>query len=776
MKRRRTLLSWRTLALASLCLLVTVALGWYTLPFAAPLPPRLLHPQPVSPTYLAVDGTPLRQMLATDGQRVATPVTADDLPPALVHALLAAEDKRFYSHGGVDLVATARAAWGNITSRRIISGASTLTQQLVKVSAETTQPRSIRVKIIEALQARRLEMTWSKPEILTAYLNRVSFGNLLTGCKSAAQGYLNKPLHDLTPAECALLASLPQSPSRLNPYRNLPAVQKRQCRVLEKMHLMGWLDDEGLKLALAEQPTLQKYTGGFAAPHAVELARLTSEKSGSAVVRTTIQQQLQSRVEGIIARRLALLENKHVTQAAAVVIENSTGHVLALAGSRAFFGSDGGQINGAWAPHSPGSALKPFTYLLAFEKGFTPASIVADIPVEYATPTGLYRPENYDHRYQGPITIRQALGSSLNIPAVRVLDQIGGETVLHSALQWLGISTLEEPSSHYGLGLTIGNAPVRLLELANAYACLARLGEARPWTLTADADLPDPVRLYPAATSYLIADILSDNQARVLTFGPHSVIRLPFRCAVKTGTSTNYRDNWTLGYTPEYTVAVWVGNFDNTPMNEVSGVTGAGPIFRDIFVNLHQTSGTTWYEMPDEVVAQRIDPRNGRSLDGASPAVRMSRDEVFIKGSLPSAATADDYEPETGRAYIPKEYETWLKQGQSAFSALVALRDDASNIAAPRILTPVDGTVFFLDPDLRNQGGRLMLKSSRSDAVQWSSPTLKIVPDGGQHFVLLAPGRHEITATNPVTKDAHRVRIEVREPPTAADKLRQVVR
>jgi penicillin-binding protein 1C len=255
------------------CLLITLItplFAWFVLPFAIPLPANLLAPQPLSPTYLASDGKPLRQLLSADGQRITNPIAYGELPEPLIHALLAAEDQRFFSHGGIDPLAVLRAARDNLVHRRITSGASTLTQQLIKTTSPKI-PRTYLQKIREALQARHLELTWNKQQILAAYFNRVSFGNLLTGIDSAAEAYLHKPLRDLTPAECAFLAALPQSPSRLNPYRNLAAVKIRQQRVLKLMHQHGWLSDEALQLAQLEPLTLHRHAAQFSAPHATEL-------------------------------------------------------------------------------------------------------------------------------------------------------------------------------------------------------------------------------------------------------------------------------------------------------------------------------------------------------------------------------------------------------------------------------------------------------------------------------------------------------------------------
>ncbi|HEY2572739.1 MAG TPA: transglycosylase domain-containing protein, partial [Verrucomicrobiaceae bacterium] len=311
-------------------LLFGLAFAWWGLPWLVPLPEKLRQPLPASPTFLAADGTPLRQMLSDEGQRVTPPLSWDDIPADFVHATLAAEDRRFFAHGGVDLSAIARATWDNFKAGRVVSGASTITQQLAKISAAERQPRRLWTKLVEALQARRIEMTWSKERILAEYLNRVGYGNLLTGCAFAAQGYFDKPLRDLSPAECAFLAALPQAPTRLNPFKNRKAVLPRQKFILDGMLEHGWLTEEQHSLAGGEKVVLQRFNGGFEAPHAIDLVAGTYIDAGSAPVRTTIVPALQSRVESIIARRLAALSDRHVTQAAAVVIENKTGHVLAL--------------------------------------------------------------------------------------------------------------------------------------------------------------------------------------------------------------------------------------------------------------------------------------------------------------------------------------------------------------------------------------------------------------------------------------------------------------
>ncbi|WP_395750653.1 penicillin-binding protein 1C [Prosthecobacter sp.] len=745
---------WKSL----LAPLLAMAVGWWGVPWLVALPEELMRAPMSSTIYLARDGTPLRHLLDENGNRAAPPVAYAEMPEALVHALLAAEDKRFFSHGGIDLIAVARAGWDNARSGRIVSGASTIHQQLIKNTTPQSGKRTLWVKVVEALRARRLAMSWKREEVLAAYANRVSFGNLMTGVATAASGYFHKPLGDLTPAECALLAALPQSPARLNPFRNLEGVLPRQRRILDKMHELHWLSDEAHRVALDQKVVLQRFSGGFEAPHAIEMLR-GEAKEGK--VRTTLDAPLQQQVETIMAARLEMLKGRHVTHAAVVIIENATGEVRALAGSRDFFAKDGGQLNGAWAPHSPGSAMKPFTYLMAFERGATAASIVADLPVEFGTASGTYKPENFSLRSYGPMTYRYALGNSLNISAVRVLDSIGGAETLLPKLRELGLSTLNEDAAHYGLGLTIGNASVRLVELANAYACLARLGKYKRWTLRQEDGVAEERRLLGENESWLIADILSDNQAREMAFGGWSVLRLPFKCAVKTGTSSTFRDNWTVGYTPEFTVGVWAGNFDNTPMQDVSGVTGAGPIFKDVMLHLNERHAMSWYAMPKDIVRARIDPRTGRRLTLQSPPARVSREDFFVSGKLPPLAQAGDYDAK-GRAILPREYAGWIGSGGNWLGDLVTTAETEAR-AVLKITNPIPGTVVILDPDIRNNGSRLLLQAVGGEKVKWSCETLELRSEGAHTFAILKPGRHEIEAREEAGGMRERTFVIVRE-------------
>ncbi len=703
----------------------------------APLPAALFQASPSSLELTDRHGAPLREVRAGGHFSRETPLA--EIPMNLVHAMLAAEDKRFLEHRGVDWLATARALTGNLRRGRVSSGASTITQQLVKLA----QPRrrNWRTKVMEALAALRLEQIWTKDQILTAYLNRLDFGNLNVGVAAAVECYFGKPLADLTDAEAAFLAGLPKNPTRLNPYRGLPAASRRQQVVLQRMRADGWLSSDAAARAGAETLRLQPPGRVYRAPHFTDLVlRELPVKTGR--VRTTLDAELQQSVEHIVRDRLAPLHAQNVKQAAAVVLDNSTGDILAMVGSESYFAAAAGQVNGALARRSPGSALKPFTYLLAFERGVTPADVAADVPAAFVTPTGVYQPEDFTQRCLGPVRYRLALANSLNIPAVRVLASLGGAAPLRDRLTEWGITTLDRPADQYGLGLTIGNAEVRLLDLANAYASLARLGVYRPYRLSLSPELHSaaPTRFaepISAGAAWQIADVLSDNEARVHSFGRDSALHFDFPVACKTGTSTDFRDNWAMGYTPEFTVGVWAGNFDGSSMRRVSGVTGAAPILHDIFVQLHGRFGTSWYPRPTELVQREVHPLTGKLLTATrADAVK----EWFLPEHLPAMESPRDYDDE-GRVILGPEYQQWLAGAQNTLGGQVAVM---ARVAALRVVAPAPGTTFVVDPDVPSSA-HIPLVARGEGALVWRSDTLACTTKDGQTYASATEGRHRLT-------------------------------
>lgn len=759
-----------------------------------PLPSALDAPLPESAEFLDRTGQPLRLMLV-DQRRYSRRCTLAEISPAIIAATLSAEDKRFREHRGVDVLATGRALRNAALGRTPSSGASTISQQLIKLAAPA--PRTAGRKLAEIWLALCLERRWSKDRILAEYLNRLDYGNLQTGIAAASRHYFGKPPSDLSAAEAAFLAALPRAPGRLNPRTDFAAARERQQWVLGRMAANGALDPDALARAEAEPLELHPAGRAFAAPHFVDLLLqrrgVFREAPGGGEIRTTLDLNLNRFVERCLAENLAQLAEKNVRGGAAVVLDNATGDVLALAGTGDYFEAGAGQINGAWMIRSPGSAVKPFTYLLALERGAEPATIVPDVPTSFTTPTGLYRPNNYHHRFHGPVSLRAALGNSLNVAAIRALELGGGPESLHHALRQCGITTLDHPSDYYGLGLTLGNGEVRLLELANAYATLARLGVFRPYRLLArgsrgeegpqmaqisrmktDGDLqaerfsdprnlrhrrfessavstPDPSRrVFDERAAFLLADMLADNSARAASFGLTSHLAFDFPVACKTGTSSDYRDNWTVGYTPEFTVAVWVGNPDGQPMRGITGVTGAAPVMHEIFQHLRRTAGTSWFTTPPGIRTHAVHPLTGREVPPDRPGAVVEKFRSF-----PEPERGSDYD-DAGAVLLPPEYFPWLASAQNSLGNLVAASPKPH---APRILQPPPGATYFLDPDLPPHSQWIPLRAASADAVIWSSDSL---PIAGQRAQLRA-GRHTITARPGPRGEPLTTWIEVRE-------------
>ena len=738
---------------------------WVFAPYLVPLPAALLRNPDASPVFLDREGVPFSRLPLPDSTR-STPVSLESIPPDLIACTLAAEDKRFFSHSGVDLLATSRAAKDLLTNRRIISGASTITQQLIKISSPPSR-RVPATKIREALAARRLERIWSKQRILAAYLNRLDYGNLRIGTAEAAMFYFQKPLADLSLAECALLAGLPQAPSRLNPLRHPQRAMVRRDVVLRRLEALGRTDPKRIANALKEPLNLRPLREKQPAPW---LASLTPPSGvsgwGSHRIPTTLDLPLQRDLEAIVREETLRLRHANLRHAAVVGIDNPTGAILSLVSSADWDDPRGGQINGAFSPRSPGSALKPFTYLLSLANNpRSPASILADIPTPFRTPQGLGLPENYDRSYRGPVTLRSALACSLNVPAMRELNALGGPAALHGLLETLGLTTLGPDPDLHGLGLTLGNAPVRLIELANAYATLARHGRHLPPVLFPDPRNPPVETRIPIAAHHfhLIADILSDPAARAPAFPPGGPLDLPFRCAVKTGTSSNFRDNWCLGYTRDFTVGVWAGNFESRPMKNLPGTAGAGPIFQRTMLRLHRKHPPAWFAKPDSLQAVTIDARNGPILnpaaaDGSPPA--HARSEWVPPDRIPPHSTAADYVSE-GRALLGPTFDAWFNSKHNTRRGELALQTGPGSFSPLRIITPVNGTTFLLDPEIPSGSSTLRPVTNLPGTARWSSPSLVIEPASPEPVIHLVPGTHTLTATDSRTGETHLVTVYV---------------
>ena len=610
-----------------------------------PFPRKVLEPNSiVSLRILDRNGYLSREVLSDEEGRGRW-ISFQEISKNIISATLAAEDSRFYEHSGIDIRAISRAIIQNIQARRVISGGSTLTQQVIKNIYHF--PRNWFWKIVEIWYALRLETSLSKDEIITQYLNRIPYGNQTFGVNAASRFYFDKPPSHLSLAEAAFLAGLPRGPSIYNPYRHFLRAQKRQREVLQRMLNKGMITQEEYKRAFKEPLNLVAPEIAFRAPHFCDfvLSKIPLKKRQNiSLIRTTLDFQLQKDVEVLLKNYVKFLKKWDVTNAAALIMDNKEGEILSFVGSADFFNSShSGQVDGVVSLRQPGSALKPFTYALALEQRMTPATLIADTEIHIQTKEIDYIPRNYDGKFHGLVRLREALACSYNVPAIKVLEKIGVEPLLQR-LKRLGFKSLNKGADYYGLGLTLGDGEVTLLELTRAYSTLAGGGVfKKEKTLLEIKDNQKRTKTFPEfhsihvfspQVSYIITNILADRDARIPAFGENSCLSLPFSCAVKTGTSGNFRDNWTVGYTPYYTVGVWVGNFDGKPMQNVSGVSGAGPLFRDIMLLLERRDRerNLNFTIPEGLTEVYICPRSGMLVGSSCPGKIK---EIFIKGTEP---------------------------------------------------------------------------------------------------------------------------------------------
>ncbi|GIW64984.1 MAG: hypothetical protein KatS3mg092_0917 [Patescibacteria group bacterium] len=553
-----------------------------------------------------------------------TPISLSQLPKYVIQATIAIEDKDFYNHKGVDLIGgVLRAIKENIFNKGGIQGGSTITQQLVKsalLSPERTWERKIK-EIILALWAERI---YTKDQILEMYLNQVSYGGAAYGVEEAAKTYFGKSAKELNLEEAAFLAGLPQAPSIYSPYNDKEAAIKRRNQVLEAMYKQGYIDKNLKVKSQNSKLDVLPPKNKILAPHFVFYVKSQLEdyfgtkmvEEGGLKVVTTLDLDIQKKAEEILKEEIEKISYLNVTNGAILVTRPSTGEILAMVGSVDYFLEPWGAFNVTTGLRQPGSSIKPLMYSLALQNGFTAATILDDSPTVFQIPGSVpYKPVNYDGKFHGKIPLRYALANSYNIPAVKVMEKIGVENFIDYA-QKLGITTWQD-KNRYGLSLALGGGEVRMVDMAQAFGVLANLGFKVPLTYylkieNSNEEIikeinPFKIKEIDHGVAYIISDILSDNQARVWAFGPGSALEIPgFRVAVKTGTTDNKKDNWTIGYTPDFLVVVWVGNNDGTPMNPylTSGITGAAPIWNRMMSYLlkNYVGEDHWYKKPDNVV------------------------------------------------------------------------------------------------------------------------------------------------------------------------------
>lgn len=783
-------------------------------------------PSGLSTRVLDRNGELLRELRSKEGT-LSRWVPFREVPKSLRDALVAVEDRRFYEHPGVDPLSVLRATVQSLWTGRVVSGASTLTMQL----ARTVRPhaRNFRGKWVEMALALRIEQSLTKSQILEQYLNRVDFGPNLRGVASAAQGYFEKPVGALSLAESALLAGLPQNPTKGDYSRHRAWALRRQQRVLRDLGRVFHYPKELLDAAQNETLKSDLRPRSFGAPHFVSALGQGAFASmqpgleaqtmaGAARVTTTLDARTQQVSERAVAQSLAGLRAHQVSAASAIVVDNETGDILAYVGSPDFFDTDrAGQVDGVRAKRQPGSTLKPFVYAAAFEElGYTAATVLPDVELRLETPAGKYVPRNFDDRYRGPVRLREALGNSLNVPAVHTAASVGPERLLRY-LHRLGLSSLDKSPEHYGPALALGDGEVTLLELTRAYVVLARGGMGiglravsrieRPGRSTQLFEPATAERIVPPFAASVLTDILKDGAARQAAFGRQNVLQFEYDVAAKTGTSKGYRDNWVVGYTAAYTVGVWVGNFDGSPMQGVTGITGAGPIFHSI-VSAIQPLGSapplplSKWESPAalkesfQVKSVEICPLSGHlrgphcgpglmeyvPADAELPTCEWHRElridarsrllagdgcasrEVEVKTFEVYPEVFRAWAREQGRPVPPESYSPHcpeVKGGSASDSG------DGSGPLLPAIVYPRSGSQFVWDPEQSASSQQLKFevqapRDARTLSLRNGGKEVAKYSKNAEVFWPLQVGRHEFTLVDDRGRTSSPVTLEVR--------------
>jgi len=689
----------------------------------------------------------------------------EKIPSHVQEAFISAEDQRFYRHPGVDFLAIIRATKSNLMEGKIVSGASTITQQLSRLTYP--RKRTYYDKFVELLRSLRIEGLLNKKQILELYLNKVPMGNNLVGIQAGAKVYFGKALSRITHSEAALLASLPKAPGKLNPYgRNISSLLERKNWVLKKMHTNGYVNSKILNLSIKDTPLLKAKSFPFWSPHFINHVLKASGK-----YKTTIDLSLQRRVEQILKSHQFRLKRKVAHQASVVILDNKNSEILSLVGSIEYSKRHQGFNDGAQALRSPGSTLKPFLFAQALEAEINTSTVLEDIEKKYKSPQGIYKPVNFNKKSYGPVSLRNSLGNSLNQTAVSLLNTIGYSSFYKTLKSLDLINFPSRGPEHYGLGMVIGNPEVTLVQLASAYAVFARGGLFIPAKYFVDEKTAQEVRIFSEEASYILTDMLSDPSARDITFGDFFSQKLPFKVALKTGTSTNYRDSWIVAYTAKHTVAIWVGNFNGQPTLGLSGAQAAGPILFDILNELYPNGSPSLFNKPAGVISGEVCSYSGMKPNKFCPHVKR---ELFIAGKEPNKF-CNYHNGSEGTHDLPPRFATWLhkryRQGvegnyrlagfsknlEQVFQKTNTLHIDKIKKYNPinssiEITNPINGEIFIMD--LKKEPYEIELNAFSSmpiPEITWylnGEEYARVGPPYKTQW-LLSRGVHTITATGP---------------------------
>lgn len=654
-----------------------------------------------------------------------------DVPKEQVDLLILAEDKDFFSHAGIDFKGTLRSLWVNVKSLKIISGASTIDQQVFRLSHQ--MPRNFLGKLRTLVGAYKLNRRYSKKEILQHYINGLPYAHKISGLKRAAEVFFGKEVQLLSLSEMAVLAVLPRSPGLLTRTHFQKLLHQKKNQLLDRYR------SRDLEFEKKIQVTIRKDYSGWDNYHLVSRLLKRSDfpsQITNGFVHTTLDSYLQTEVSEILNAQLEELKAFRVNHAAVVVVENETGDVLSYVGSQKLEGGVSGYIDALEVKRQPGSTLKPLTYALALLKGKTLGEVLPDIPSYYKTGLGQFLPRNYDQTYSGPRLMREALANSLNLPAVALADELGVEA-LYDFYKQMGLDLPKGPE-HYGVGLTLGNVEITPLNLAEVYTAFANQGKRVELKYFQKEKTITHITPLEPAISFQINDVLKDTIARREEFGENNPFDLPFEFSVKTGTSTDFRDNWSVGYNRKYTIVVWVGNMDQKSMKKVSGITGAGPVLSKVARFLMKDKFLAREEQPSQIERHEICALSGKM---ASPHCTHKKTELFLKGSF--TQTFCDYHQkvvvkdchvegdlkEVSLAILPDAYQAFVSTHPEwsvdyQVSRICTYREALAQLKATAtsekvsITRPLPNSIYAIDPHLPQNLQRLKLELNQFHQVK----------------------------------------------------------
>jgi penicillin-binding protein 1C len=686
-----------SLVLAVVLLVVVEAFVAFT-----PLPESLINELKGTPTLLDREGVVVAHFPSADGiARIQIPVSLERMGEWMPKVTVGLEDHRFFRHSGVDCYAIFAAVARNLRNPDRISGASTISQQLIKL-CDQRKGRKLSAKFREAVLAIKLERQWPKENILSAYLNRLDYGNRRIGPEAAAQAYFGKPAVHLTLPEAVFLAGLPQSPSRFNPWRNPAAATARFQRAADRLKVL----DFEIPIDGAEAPKIATKLPHNRAERFTEALPIRPD----GIHATTLDLSLQETARRYLHGQLIAINRHDVRNAAMVVIENATGAVRVLTSVATESEDAESAINGALTPRHAGSTLKPFVYLLGIdEKKLTAATLLPDTAEAVPEIFAGYDPNNYSRQFHGPVRLREALANSYNVPAVLALERVGPRRAFQYLGRW-GLNPTGQRIEDSGAGFILGNLMVRPLDLAAAYAALARGGLVEdPHFLENDRELSQ--RLASQDATLILTDILCDNDARSSAFGRRSSLHIEnHRCAAKTGTSSSYRDAWTAGFDLDHTVVVWFGNYNGRSMLNLRTVQSAAPVWSRMMRHLAQSYGSR--SLPETRLASTaICSLTGLQPSQLSPG---TVEEYFLPGTIPEESADPWFEiGDNGKSVIilPKNYADWCRSDFNHLAAVVRRPADVLEI-----LSPKNGATFLYDRTLPAAQQALVLEADKEDS------------------------------------------------------------